>query len=1014
MILKQSACADCFCDNAERKDVKMSNTANIKDAVYLIDDDSLLGWGNLRTSWDYEGDGQGPKAPRQKEYWLLNSDKDGEVFVRRDCNKFEGGKMTFEMLFDNMSGDGLYVSFGSREDSFLKLYTKGEALYSGNNKVADLSYGKHYIKVYMDLASSKAKINLDARNCGEFDFDKNAFTYSCLKIGYGEKDKGAAGIYFCKLYVNYLANDACLNRYVGEMPDEYTVKATKGATVTSDVRVAGKEEYTYISRNKKGAKTVTTRSFDKASGNVVFEIMYLMTESKGKVKIALCKGNKDIVSVYDEGEELHCYCGCALRKHHLNVWQTLRIYADTDKGCATIWLNGKKTKTVDFESPAKFLDNFKVTYEADEKSSLMFSDILLWIKPEEPEDYVPVPVIPKKKNGHIVGMNICSLWREGSHLGWDCITPYDDIKPVLGFYDEGLPETSDWEIKYMVEHGIDYELYCWYSTESKAPIKTTHLHHALVDGHFYAKYADMEKFAILWEAANCQHPTCLEDFKGNVVPYWLDYFFSDPRYMTLDNKAVMSCFGVWCVEKDLGGEECVREGLQYLRDEVKKLGYDDLIIMGCHAHPNDLKRLGFDAHHAYHWGKEGYKLETNINSIDINVGFNAVHHVPTVSTGFKNVGWGGDRRPNLSCQDMYTALKYCVDEVLPKNEKGTWKAKTLHLSTWNEYGEGTYIMPSGLNGFGYLDAVRKAVCVDEPHEDVVPTEEQKARIGYLHLPDRYRLQRTKYDVRPRPTEDKAVAKITFKTKADLNRWKYTNMTDVEIKDGRLCGKATAEYPEMELKSAQFDASQIAYAKIVCTNRHGSAENPDVLYIMPSNRPEKNYSRADHASYSVWCNSPEVKEYTVDLDVKPVWGGTINGLKIIPVIKGSFEIESITFYAGAPHVCMYKKDGEQMFFGDYLPVINGEVFVPYDPWSGIVETVGYKYEWFKEQGRLELWKGDDRVTVVVGQPYAVKNGESFTLVKPAFLKDGLPAIALSDAEKLFGFKYERIGNKIFAK
>ena len=30
------------------------------------------------------------------------------------------------------------------------------------------------------------------------------------------------------------------------------------------------------------------------------------------------------------------------------------------------------------------------------------------------------------------------------------------------------------------------------------------------------------------------------------------------------------------------------------------------------------------------------------------------------------------------------------------------------ISTWNEYGEGTYIMPSkGNGGFGYLDALRE-------------------------------------------------------------------------------------------------------------------------------------------------------------------------------------------------------------------------------------------------------------------------------------------------------------------
>ena len=988
--------------------------ANIKDAVYLIDDDSFGMWGNLRTSWDYVNDGEGPLSAASPKYWLLNTDKDGEVYLRRDCNAFEGGKLTLEVKFENISGDGLYFSLGSRTDAFFKLHTKGEALFAGADKVADLSYAKHYLKVIMDMQADNAEVFVDARNCGTFAFDKPAFPFTCFKVGYGETDKGSAGMYFSKLYVNYLYNDYCLNDYTGELPDGFTVKAPRGSSVTSDVRVEGKNEFTYISRNKAGAKTSVRHGFDKASGKVTFEMKYLMDHSDGKVSIALLKGTKPVVSVYDEGEELHCYCGGVLRKHHKNVWQTLRMEANTDTAKATIWLNGKKTVEADFENAAKFVDGFSVTYEAVNESSLMFSDIIAWVKPEEPADYVPAPVIPKKKGDYVVGMNICSLWREGTHQGWDCISPYDDIKTVLGFYDEGLPETSDWEIKFMLEHGIDYELYCWYSAESKAPIKSTHLHYAWLDGHFYAKYGDLEKFALLWEAANCQHPTCLEDFKNNLVPYWLDYFFSDPRYMRIDNKAIMSCFGVWCVEKDLGGAENVREGLQYLRDEVKKLGYDDLIVMGCHADPNQLKNLGFDAFHAYHWGAEGYKLETNINSNKQNIEKNAVHIVPTVSVGFKNVGWGGDRRPNLSAQDMYNGLKYCMDEILPTYEKGTWKAKTLHLSTWNEYGEGTYMMPSGLNGFGYLDAVRKAVCVDEPHEDVVPNDAQKARIGYLHLPDRYKLQRTKYDVRPLPAEDKVVAKFTFKSKADLNKWKYAKMTDVEIKDGRLCGKATELYPEMELKKAGFDASKIAYAKVVCTNRHGDHGQPTVAYLVPANSPEKNNYNLHHGSASFWCNSMDPKEYMAELDNRPFWTGTIHGFKFIPTYSGSFEVESITFYAALPHVSLYNKDGRQLYFGDYLEERGGELYIPLDPQSGIFGALGCKYEWFKTEGRLDVWNKQAKVTFVLGKAYAEKDGEAFTLVRPPYLKDGIPTVSLTDLVKLFGVAYEREDNKITLK
>lgn len=55
------------------------------------------------------------------------------------------------------------------------------------------------------------------------------------------------------------------------------------------------------------------------------------------------------------------------------------------------------------------------------------------------------------------------------------------------------------------------------------------------------------------------------------------------------------------------------------------------------------------------------------------------------------------------------------------------------MSNWNEYGEGTYIMPcKGLNGFGYLNAVRDVYTKEKPHEDDVPTPNQLSRLSYLY------------------------------------------------------------------------------------------------------------------------------------------------------------------------------------------------------------------------------------------------------------------------------------------
>lgn len=244
------------------------------------------------------------------------------------------------------------------------------------------------------------------------------------------------------------------------------------------------------------------------------------------------------------------------------------------------------------------------------------------------------------------------------------------------------PRTADWEIKFMAEHGIDYALYCWYSSESSEPIRATDYAAAWEYGHFYAKYSDKVKIALLWEAANCTHPKSLDDFKNTLVPYWIDYFFSDERYMRIDNKAVMSCFGENVLANDLGGRENVRKALDYLRSEVKKLGYDDLILMGTHPDGKLLAECGFDASHAYHWGENGYRLEENYAGIERAINSKTVSVVPTISVGFNNVGWGGERRAaygktaiwkkdlftvsKTTCRCIRSHRRFCICSICPR------------------------------------------------------------------------------------------------------------------------------------------------------------------------------------------------------------------------------------------------------------------------------------------------------------------------------------------------------------
>lgn len=92
--------------------------------------------------------------------------------------------------------------------------------------------------------------------------------------------------------------------------------------------------------------------------------------------------------------------GRVIRVHHKNVWQTLRLVTDASAGKIHVWLNGKLSKTLDFESAERDLDEFLVSFEADKPSEAMFSDLRIWEVPKEPEDYVPEPVI-REKSGRL-------------------------------------------------------------------------------------------------------------------------------------------------------------------------------------------------------------------------------------------------------------------------------------------------------------------------------------------------------------------------------------------------------------------------------------------------------------------------------------------------------------------------------------------------------------------------------------------------------------------------------------
>jgi len=959
---------------------------------HLIDEEIHYSGHHEESGWDTDHRANGAFYTQYLEHRIVNSVlTDCPTFRRRNITEETSGTVTFEGTFQVDSGDGFYFGFwgdkGDEKEAFV-LRQKGGHFYAGNRAVFKVDNNWHYVKLVLNIDKGECRVHLDGKFVAAVAFTGRAKTLSRFEFGYGKEDLGEA-VFFndLEMYKNYIFCDSIVPKYEGNLPEEYEVKK-EGKVISGRRRYSPTSKYsTYFIKASSGTSATVTRRFERAVGNVCFEMKYHLPKAGAMLTVSMVSADIEVVSVYDELTALCCKDGI-LRNHSKNVWQTLRIEADTNTNTALIRLNGKVCSTISFDNDAEYIDAVKIALVCDKAIELEFSDLKAFVIPPYPADYVPEPVVPKKKGDYYVGMNICSLWREGSHYGWDCITPFPENKPLLGYYDEGITETCDWELKWMAEHGLDFQLYCWYTSENAKPIMKTMLSEEIHYGHMLAKYSDKVKFALLWEA-DTGKPSCFEDVRDYFVPYFIDYFFSDPRYMHIDGTAIMSIYAPDKLAHDLGGPEVVKKCLDYIRQEVKKLGYKDLVVLCCGDNNPVYKECGIDGVHAYNWGINGWNVEFTKDRILGNIREGSTHTVPTVSMGFNHTGWTGIRTPVLEPQDMQTLLEWSRDEILSKQDKNSWKSKLCMLSTWNEYGEGTYMMPAGVHGFGYLDALRNVFMEDVPHTDIAPNEDQLDRICILHPKDRILL--APQDNLPADTTDyPVIKKYEFKTEEDLKKWEIHRLTSYEIRDGKLCGHSEEADPYMILCDDEF--LPISTEKIGKIVAHCRTYKPvEAACCIQA------YFKFDEKGWFNWpisriSDPNKVAELVLDpkAEHKFPWHETICGFRFDPVWKkGDFELESIEFYAAPPHKVV-KICGEIVDFAHQPSEVDGVIYIPFDTKSELKKLPNMYYEWNHTFETLTIY-GEKTAVFTKDSDICVIDGKQVVLSKPLFFVDGIPHI-----------------------
>ncbi|MEG2381484.1 MAG: stalk domain-containing protein, partial [Oscillospiraceae bacterium] len=438
------------------------------------------------------------------------------------------------------------------------------------------------------------------------------------------------------------------------------------------------------------------------------------------------------------------------------------------------------------------------------------------------------------------------------------------------------------------------------------PVKFPGFSQNLNDGYFNSKYKNYSKFAIMWE--NIGVDTFTSDieynkkcFLENVAPFWIEYFFKDPRYYKVNGRPLVGAYYLWKISEKFGDEGfkemltefeqmCVDAGVGkpfFIQQVSKDAGTKDFY--------KRVEEWGASGSYAYNHGNIWPELMYDWNEeFEADAKETNIQFIPSVNPGFDAFPWGLDVGSLWNKDNMKTFLVNIRDKFFKTADTSILGRKILMLCSWNEFNEGHYFCPTQGTGFSFLDAVREVFVGDTPHEDVVPTTHQLDRINNLYPSDRVT-----------PTREAAVdnnipknsyIKAGWYFDKGLGEWnKGSGIKSCETSDDGLKITTTKGDTSIYVIPKNLEISNVSHIKIKIKN-NSSANDLKLKYLTKTNESPNNQQ------YRTYIK-PNLDEYTdVVIDVRKypeLWKGVAEKLQIeFSTVKDNekIEIKSVELFA----------------------------------------------------------------------------------------------------------------------
>lgn len=323
---------------------------------------------------------------------------------------------------------------------------------------------------------------------------------------------------------------------------------------------------------------------------------------------------------------------------------------------------------------------------------------------------------------------------------------YQPRIPEWGYEMDDDPVAFEKKIDAAVSHGVNMFIFDWYWYDGEPFLESS-----LNNGFLQAKNREQMQFYLMWANHDVngtmwnryRYPADTIIWEGEVtwehyrvmVDRVIERYFSQPNYFRIDGEPLFSVFSFSNLVNSFGGLEGTREALDYFRSRVTKAGLPGLhlqiITMGLRgkagllpdeeAGGRDLNEivdyLGISSMTTYNWRMAGIREDYNQwaeDGIAQRNRWDSLLHVPyfpVVSIGWDNtpryaeLGQESVVHINNTPGNFAVYLQEAKDFLDERNEQ----PPLLLINAWNEWVEGAYLEPDKKWGYGYLEAVKKAM-----------------------------------------------------------------------------------------------------------------------------------------------------------------------------------------------------------------------------------------------------------------------------------------------------------------